>query len=138
PLFAPELRDIGSTFVEFAQDAGKQSDVPNTFLPVVDELGKGFLRSVKKGDLDGAIAVVGPDKNGKFTVGGAVSFDDTAELDKAQRKAAKPPELAKLFEFDVAKVGEVGIHKVPLTRLFREEALREIEKVFGENPPAYM
>ncbi|MCE9565484.1 MAG: hypothetical protein K8U57_25975 [Planctomycetes bacterium] len=138
PLFAKEVQEIVAALLEGGQQEFKQGDLPQSFAPVVDEIAKGLIRSVKKDELDAGVALLGPDKDGKFTVVAGMSFDNTTELEKAVREAAKPADLAKHFEFDAAKVGEVNIHKVPLTRLLKEEALTELSKVFGEKPVSYV
>ena len=138
PLFAGELREIVVALVEAAAAGIKMEGIPEKLKPVVDEAAKGFVRSAKAGNLDAAFALVGPDKAGKFTFLAGLSFDDPSGVEKALREAAKDSELAKGFEFDAAKAGGVSIHKVPLTRLFPEGAVRELAKVFGDNPPAYV
>lgn len=139
PLFAPEIREIGGALVEAgAEELKNLEGVPEKLRPVVDEGAKALLRSVKAGNLDGAIALVGPDKGGKFTLLAGVSLDDTATIEKSLRDAAKDSALTKEFEFDAAKVGTVGVHKVPLGRLIPEGAAGELAKVFGDKSPAYL
>jgi hypothetical protein len=138
PLFAKEIQEIVAAGVEAIEGEAKTTDIPNSFHPFLEELAKAAIQSVKKGDLDVAGALIGPDKGGKFTVLGAVSLADPTALEKALRQVAKSAELAKLFEFDVAKVGGVSIHKVPLARAANEEQLRELSQIFGENPPGYV
>jgi hypothetical protein len=138
PLFAKEVREIVGVLVEAGQEELKQHDLPEKLKVVVDETAKGLLRSVKAENLDAAFALVGPNQAGKSTLIAGLSFDDTAAVEKALRDAAKTPDLAKEFEFDAAKVGGVGIHKVPLHLLLPEDALDELSKVFGEKPPAYL
>jgi hypothetical protein len=138
PLFAKELREIIAVGVEAIEAELKTAELSEAFHPVVEELAKGAIQGVKKGDLDVAVALIGPDKGGKFTVMGAVSLVDPTALEKALRQVAKSAELGKLFEFDVAKVGGVSIHKVPLARALSDEMLRELSRVFGENPPGYV
>ncbi len=138
PLFAKELREISGVMLEAGQEELKSADVHEKLKTVIDEAVKGLTRSVKAGELDAAIALVGPDKDDKFTLSVGLSFDDPTAVEKALREAAKAPDLAKDFTFDVAKVGGVGIHKVPLHRLFPEEVLGELAKVLGEKPLAHV
>jgi hypothetical protein len=139
PLFAAEVREVSGAAIDLIDAGLKQAkDVPEKLRPVLEEVTKGFHRSVKAEKLDAAIALVGPDKGGKFVFVAGLSFDDTAALEKAMRDAAKDSGLAKEFEFDAAKVGDVSIHKVPLMRLFPEDATRELTKVFGDKPTAYL
>ena len=139
PLFAGEVREITTSAIEAIQGGlQKESDIPEKLKPVIDEAAKGFLRCVKAEKLDAAFGLVGPDKGGKFVFLAAVSFDDTAALEKAMREAAKDSTLAKEFEFDAAKVGDVTVHRVPLMKLFPPEAERDLPKVLGEQPQAYV
>jgi hypothetical protein len=50
---------------------------------------------------------------------------------------AKDPLAGKLFEFDAARAGGVGVHKVPLGLLFAKNA-DEFARVFGEAAPGYV
>ncbi len=137
PLFATEIQEIVAAMLEAGKVELTMGDLPEAFHPVVDEIAKGLIRSVKKGDLDGALAIL-PAKDGKFTVVGGVSFDDAFEADKELRKAGKVAALVKLFEFDVAKVGDVNIHKVPFHRGIPANAVEPMEKVFGKDSPGYV
>lgn len=142
PLFAKELREIiGVAFDAAGEEvatAAKSSGISDPFLPVTEEFTKGIVQTVKKGELDMALALIGPDKSAKFTIVGGVSFVDATEIEKKVRQAAKAPELAKVIELDVAKVGGVSIHKVPGPRRGDEDIDRELNKLIGENAPAYM
>jgi hypothetical protein len=138
PLFTKEVRAIVEPLVGLIEGEAKHQDLPEAFRPLVEELGKSIQASVKKGDLDGAIALTGPDKGGKFTLVGAISLTDTTAIDKAVRQAAKSADLGKQFELDAAKVGEVTIHKVPLARAAHENMLRGLNRITGEEPPSYI
>jgi hypothetical protein len=138
PLFAGELREIVAALIEAAQAGLKMEAIPEKLKTVVDEAAKGFVRSVKAGNLDAAFALAGPDKAGKFTLVAGLSFDDPSGVEKALRDAAKDADFGKEFEFDAAKAGGVGIHKVPLTRLLPDDVLRDFARVFGDKPPAYV
>jgi hypothetical protein len=138
PLFAPELREIIAAGVGAIEGELKTTEIPEPFHPFLEELAKGAIQCVKKGDMDVAVALTGPDKDGKFTVVAAASFVDPTAIEKALRLIAKSGDLAKLFEFDVAKVAGTSIHKVPLARAANDELLRELSRVFGDNAPGYV
>jgi hypothetical protein len=138
PLFAKEVQEIAAALVETSLDGLKGGDVPESFRPVVEELTKGFARTLRKGEADAAVALLGPGKDGRFTAVGGIAFDDPAAVEKALRAAAKPADLAKHFEFDAAKVGDVAVHKIPLARAFPADAKADLGKVFGDDPPAYV
>ncbi|MBA4190074.1 MAG: hypothetical protein C0467_18980, partial [Planctomycetaceae bacterium] len=134
PLFAKELREIGATnFEEMGADL-KDTPIPDKLKPVVAEALKGIARTVKAGKGDVAVAFNGPNADGKFTLVAGLSFEDAAAVEKAIRALAKESDFGKEFEFDVAKVGEVGIHKLPLHRVFPDEAHEKLAKVFGDKP----
>ena len=139
PLFAPEIREIVASALEAGvEELKNEGGLPETFHNLADEVGKSLVGSVKKGDLDGAFAVVGPDKNGKFTVVGGVSLDEAPKIEKALRQVGRAAAIAKDFEFNAAKVGDIGVHKVPLLIAFPEEARREFAKFLGDNAPSYV
>jgi hypothetical protein len=138
PLFAPELREITVAQVESARATLKEAGLPEKFEPVVEELLKGLTRAIKAGTYDVAFALAGPDKAGKYSVLGGLSVDDPSGVEKALREAAKDTTLAKAFQFDAAKAGDVSIHKVLLMKLLPEEASGPIGKFFGDDAPLYL
>lgn len=138
PLFAPELREIIATIPDGAAAQLKNAPLPERLRNALAELLKSLGGAAKKGDLDAAVALLGPDKGGTFTVVAGVSLDDPAAVEKALREVAKDPDFGKGFEFDTAKVGGVGVHKVPLARLFEGADKDELAKVFGAEPTGYV
>ncbi|MBA4064616.1 MAG: hypothetical protein C0501_13060 [Isosphaera sp.] len=138
PTFAPELRDLSAASYEDSAEELKDAPIPDKLKDVLAEGLKGLARAAKAGEQDAAIALLGPDKNGKFTVVAGLSLDGPAAVEKALRAAAKDPELGKGFEFDAAKVGGVGVHKVPFARLFPDDAREVLAKAFGNDPPGYV
>jgi hypothetical protein len=138
PLFAKELQEIGVALVGAIEGGGKLAKVEESFHPLMEEVAKSAAESVKKGDCDIALALVGPDKEGLFTVVAALSLTDTAAIDKTLRQLAKGDDRPKDFEFDVEKVAGVGIHKVPLARAAGEEIMRHVGAILGDKPPSYV
>jgi hypothetical protein len=138
PLFAKEVREILGAGVGALEGELKKSMLPEAAHPFLEELAKAATQSIKNGDLDLAFALVGPDKDGKFTVVTAMSIADTSAIDKALRLAAKDADLSKEMELDAAKVAGVSIHKVPFHRAFQDEANLELGKLFGDKPPGYI
>lgn len=135
PQFAPELRSIVEAAIEAARQELRMSDLPEAFHPLLGEIAKGLTRSVKKGELDGAIALV-PGKDGRFTLVGGVRVEDTAAIEKELRQAGKLASLLKHFEFDAAKEGGVSIHKVPLHRAIPGGA--SAARALGAEAPGYV
>ena len=70
PLFAEEIRNIVVALLEAGQAELKNEEhkIPQNYHPIIDEVAKSLIGSVKKGQLDGAVAMAGPAKDGKFTV----------------------------------------------------------------------
>jgi hypothetical protein len=137
PLYAKEVREIVGAGAG-ALEGGLKTDLAETYHPFLEEIAKSAAASVKKGDMDVAMALTGPDKEGKYTLVGGASLADTAAIDKSLRKLAKSINDAKEFELDAAKVGDVSIHKVPLFKIFSDHQLRDLTPAFGEYPPGYI
>ncbi len=132
PLFAKELREIVGALFGTAEAGLADAEIPEAFQPLVKQALKGLTGSVKAGKLDAAVALVGPNKDGKFTFMVGLSMDETAALEKVARATVKASEFAKEFEFDVVKVGDVGVHKIPFARLLPEDAENDLAKIFGD------
>ena len=134
PLFSAEPRVLAAAMLEMArvEAAAKEAGLPEAFKPIVDELFLGLMRTAKTGDADLAAALVGPDKDGTFGVVGAVSFDDTAPLEKALR-GIDDAILKKLMKFDADKVGDISIHTFPIGAA-AEAANAGLVKMFGKSP----
>jgi hypothetical protein len=139
PLFAPETRSIVAALLEAGQDGLKEEHggFPKQFHPILDEVAKGLIGSVKKGEFGGAMAMVGPDKGGKFTLVGGLSLDNAPAVEKAARDLVKGRDFAKLVQLDAAKASTVNIHKVDLLSVFQERERAELSKVFGIDAPGY-
>jgi hypothetical protein len=73
--------------------------------------------------------MTGPDKDGAYTVAGAVSYDKTANLEKVLRDlhAKAPNEVKQIIKLDAAKAGDVAIHEAVVGPFLPPEA----QKVFG-------
>ena len=62
---------------------------------------------------------------------GGPSLDNAKAVEKAARNVVKGQNFAKLVQLDVAKVGDINIHKVALLSVFPERDRVEIAKAFG-------
>ena len=129
PLFTEELRTVVVAAMQEIQKRAKENE-PEYAKASVEELWKGLIRSAKAGDIDIAASLTGPDAAGTRTAIVAVSFDDTAALDKAVRKMVMdgPEEIRKLVKFDVAKVNNVSIHEAEFSGVVPPEG----KAVFGD------
>lgn len=131
PLFAEELQNAAVIGLEAGQKLAGEN-VPPPFKGAVDETFKGLIRTVKQGEFDLAVSFRGPDKNGLYTVVGAVAFEDPSGLEKELRELVKkqlPPELRENVKLDAAQVGQVNIHQIKFGGLLPAE----VQKMFGED-----
>ncbi len=130
PLFEEEIRSAAAAGLEAgAKEAGNVAPTMET-KALVEELFKGLVRTVKKGEFDLVGAVRGPDKNGWFSAVGAVAFEDPAALEKELKKVIEkeaPPEFQEGIKWDAAKVGNVNIH----TMKIKDEGFFNPGKVLG-------
>lgn len=116
PLFAPEVRasivaELEKGQKQIAAQAVKERAAMNEFV-------NGLIRTVKGKDLDVAVALRGPDKDGWFTLIGATVFDDPAKLEKEVKdffKNSAPANVQDHMKWDADKVGKVGIHTFHFT-----------------------
>jgi hypothetical protein len=140
PLFAEEIRNIVADFLAAGQAELKKEEhkIPQEYHPIIDEVAKSLIGSVKKGQLDAAVALAGPGKDGKFTIVGGFSLDNAPAVEKAARELVKGRDFAKVVQLDADKAGTNSIHKVDLLTLLPESDRREIAKLFGENAPGYV
>src|SRR5262249_39994454 len=85
--------------------------------------------TLKAGELDSAIALIGPDAKGRHALLAALAVKRGKELDKQVRAMLKDvkdfAEVAAVT-YDVDKVGAFTLHKVTL-----KDVPEEVEKFFG-------
>ncbi len=137
PIATPELKDILGKLVEAGQK-GKE-DAPEHMRPVIDELLKGLGRTIKGDSIDFALAVNGPNKEGKFTMVAAVNFDDASGLEKAIKVMAKNKEFKEKIgheiKFDVDKVEGINVHSRQMDT--QEQAAEIFAVIFGTKDVHY-
>jgi hypothetical protein len=129
PLFADEIQNAATMLLELGQQKADEN-VPPEFKAAIDETIKGLIRTVKDGEFDLAFSLRGPDKDGLYSLAGAVAFEDPSALEKELRTLFenKVPEMYKeMVKLDVAKVGKTGIHQVKFGDFLPAEA----KKLFG-------
>lgn len=136
PLFAPEIRNA----VEAGLDQGVQllgDSIPEEFQPLVEEARAGVVRTVQTGQFDIVTALDGPDANDHFGVALAISFENTAKLEKQlkdlfEKFKGDQPAL-NFLKLDVAKVAGVNIHEAPVGAFLPPEG----QAIFGKTSSAY-
>jgi len=82
---------------------------------LLEPLIKSVVPTLKQARLDAALDFRGPSQGKTYTVVGAAAVKGGAAIDKQFRAAVRklPPQLADQVTLDAAKVGDVGIHKMP-------------------------
>jgi hypothetical protein len=87
--------------------------------------------SLKAGELDLVVRLLGPDKGDHMTVVGAAKVKDGADLDQAIRDVVKslPEAQRSKVTFDAESAGAVKIHRIDA-----KEMDAKGRKVFGDNP----
>jgi hypothetical protein len=134
PLFSPEVRTAAATAIDSAADSVKKEDPPpKEYQPLFDEVRSGLVRTAKSGDFHAAGALNGPDADGFYTAAVAVSYEDAPKLEKVLRDLLKeaPEHVRGMVKLDVAKAGDVSIHRIEVPNL-----PPEARKVFGEKASA--
>lgn len=130
PFFAKEIQNAAVIGLEGGQKA-IAANAPPQFKGLIDETFKGLIRTVNDGECDLTVALRGPDKDGLYTVVGAVAFEDPSGLEKELRalfKTEVPPMYKAIFNLDVAKVGNTNIHQAKVGAFLPPEA----QKIFGD------
>jgi hypothetical protein len=116
PAFTPEVRVMWAGWLG-AMKGEAQKSADDAFKPLLAEAFDGLARAAKAGDTDLAAAVLGPDKDGAFTLVAALAFDDPGKLEKELRALARHPASKKTITLDVDKVGDVAVHKIAVGKL---------------------
>jgi hypothetical protein len=129
--------ELKSQFPKVVDDAVaealKQAPVPGEILTKADPLIKALLPTVKAGELDVGFSLVGPDKDNKYTLVGALKLIDGKKVEEVIKETAKkelPPEASDLFKFDEDSLpGGAKVHRVAIADKLEENA----KKVFGKS-----
>ncbi len=106
-----------------AKDAGE------TAQPVLAELAKQVEGVLAKGQIDGGLAVFGPDKDSLYTGVVAIGVSDAAALEKVVKDTVKglPKEAQGMVKLDAEKAGDLNVHIVTLP-----EVPAEVQKLIGQ------
>jgi hypothetical protein len=94
----------------------KQGNIPGEIQTKAEPLIKALLPTVKAGDLDLGIAMIGPDQSEKYTLVAGIKVVDGKKIEDAVRDLVKkelPPEISALIQLDAEKLdGDVMMHTV--------------------------
>jgi hypothetical protein len=136
PLFADEAKEAWTRLIEYGESELAKNPAPS---PELDALAKSILKSLKAtvatGEMDLALAIRGPNKDGFYNVLGAVHCKEGEQLEKAIRESVKglPGQAAGFFKFDAGKINGLTVHEIDLT----SEAADIAKAVFGEGNKGY-
>jgi hypothetical protein len=110
-----------------------KKEAPGEIQTKAEPLIKAVLPTVKAGELDLGLAMVGPDKDDKYTVVAGLKVVDGKKIEAAVKDIVKkelPPELSALFVLDAEKLpGGAVLHTVKIADQIDEKG----QKVIGKN-----
>jgi len=125
-LFPPVADDV-------VAQALKQSPLPGEVMTKAEPLIKALMPTIKAGELDAGFALVGPDKNDKYTVVAAMKVVEGKKLEGVIKETIKkelPPEASDLFKLDEETLpGGAKLHRVAVADKLDENA----QKAFGKS-----
>jgi hypothetical protein len=111
----------------------KQANIPGDILTKAEPLIKALLPTIKAGELDLGVALMGPDKNDKYTAVAGLKLVDGKKLEGVIKDVVKkdlPPEASGLVQLDAEKLdGGAMLHTIKVADLLDENA----QKVFGKS-----
>jgi hypothetical protein len=126
PLLPPVVDDV----LELVKKEGK---IPGDLQTKAEPLVKALLPTVKAGELDLGLAMIGPDKDDHYTVVGGLKLVDGKKLEAAIKDSVKkdlPPEFSGLVQFDTEKLaGGASLHTVKIADQIDEKG----QKVLGKS-----
>jgi hypothetical protein len=129
-----ELKKLLPTVVDdVIEIIKKQGNIPGELQTKAEPLIKALLPTVKAGDIDIGVAMVGPDQSEKYTLIGAVKVVDGKKIEAAVKDIVKkelPPEISAMIELDAEKLsGGAMMHAVKIGDVIDEKG----EKVVGKS-----
>lgn len=111
----------------------KQGNIPGEIQAKAEPLIKAVLPTVKAGELDLGISMVGPDQSDRYTLIAGLKVVEGKKIEDAVRDIVKkelPPEISALIQLDAEKLdGGATLHTVKTSDFIDEKT----EKVVGKN-----
>jgi hypothetical protein len=124
-LFPPVVDDV----LEIIK---KQGNIPGEFQTKAEPLVKAVLPTVKAGELDLGVAMVGPDRNDQFTLIAGLKVVEGKKIEDAVRNIVKkelPPEISAMIQLDAEKMdGGVMLHTLKVADQIDEKGQKVIGK----------
>jgi len=111
----------------------KQAPIPGDILTKAEPLLKALLPTVKAGELDVGVSLIGPNKDDKYTAIAGLKLVDGKKLEGVIKDAVKkelPPEVSGMIQLDAEKL-DVGasVHVVKIADHLDADG----QKVFGKS-----
>ena len=131
-----KLRKAVSDAVDEAVKKGLEDASAKGQREAAEAVVKALLPTLKAGELDAGFDLRGPGAKDLYTMVIGLKVKEGGEIEKLVRNAIKalPEKDQEKVKFDVAKAGDVGIHRfIPDAGMSDENAKR----MFGDNPEAY-
>jgi hypothetical protein len=121
----PELKTRFAKVIDEASEEGLKKVDPNA-KAVVRQGIEALAPTIKAAEVDGAVALNGPDAKGKYTLILASAVKQGKEIEKLLKELALSAGGVADFTFDVEKIGDFSLHKITLF-----DGPPELEKFFG-------
>jgi hypothetical protein len=90
--------------------------VPPEPRPLAEKVLKALAPTLKAGTLDASVALLGPDKDGKYTMAAVGKVEQGSVLEQSLRELVRaiPEDKRRSFEFDAEKADGVPLHVIKL------------------------
>jgi hypothetical protein len=131
-----KLRKTVSDAVDEAVKKGLADAAAKGQREAAEAVVKALLPTLKAGELDAGFDLRGPGAKDLYTLVMGLKVKEGVEIEKLVRNAIKslPEKEQEKVKFDVAKAGDVGIHRFISDLSLSEE---NSKRMFGDNPEVY-
>ncbi|HWG45393.1 MAG TPA: hypothetical protein VN688_21700 [Gemmataceae bacterium] len=127
----PAMRAQLGPMIEEGEKKAIDKETDKSKRKALTALLKALRPTFKSGELDVAADLRGPNEKGLYSAVAGIKVKDGTTIDKTFRDivAGLPAEERKAVQFDVEKVGAVGIHRVT-----PDKNDKNTKETFGDNP----
>jgi hypothetical protein len=117
---------------ELLKEVKKKGNIPGEIQTKAEPLVNALLPTIKGGELDFGVAMVGPDKDNHYTVVAGLKLADGKKVEAALKDIVKkelPPEFSGLVQFDAEKLaGGASLHTVKVADQLDENGRKVLGK----------
>ena len=121
----PELKKRYAKAIEEASEEAIKKADPNA-KAVVRQILETLSPTFKAAEIDGAVALNGPNAKGKYSLMLAVAVKQGKDIEKLLKELSLSAGGVADFEFDKEKIGDFSLHKITLN-----DAPLALEEIFG-------